>query len=87
MALFAYRVARTDGSTLDGVTGRVELVAIQPDPALVRRPVVHPDDAEKHRRRELDAGRLRHMYDIAGPRKHVISCPEPSRGKFHFAAQ
>lgn len=57
-----------DRATLDGVARGVELVSVQPRPTVVGRPVMHPDHAEQHRFRELDAGSLRHAQDITGAR-------------------
>lgn len=55
-----------DGASLDRLTGGVELVAVEPDPTGVRRPIMYPDYPEEHRPGELHAGLTCDLQDIAG---------------------
>jgi hypothetical protein len=54
-------------AAINSVAGCVELVAVEPGPTVIRRPVVDADDTEKHRRGELNARRASHANDFAGP--------------------
>jgi hypothetical protein len=56
-----------DGPAFDRLSGGVELVAVQPRPAVVRLPVVDSDHTEQHRLRELDACLSGYPQNITGP--------------------
>jgi hypothetical protein len=56
-----------DRTPLNGVAGRVQLVPVEPDPPVVRGPVVDPDHPEEQWLDELDARRASYMEDVTGP--------------------
>src|SRR3954447_19506735 len=60
-----------DRPALDGVTRRVELVSVEPDPALIGAVRQHPDHPEDDRRVELDRRLRTDQQDIPGTRQHV----------------
>src|SRR6185312_3109212 len=59
-----------DGPAADGVAGGVELVAVEPEPTVVGRPVEHPDHPEHDRPEELDTRRASHVQNVTGAGKH-----------------
>src|SRR5690606_879541 len=66
-----------DHPAFDGLAQRVELIPVEPDPAVVGGCVVHPDDPEVDRPAgELDARVAGQMEYVAGAGNHISSCPK-----------
>lgn len=71
-----------DRSAGDGLAQRVELVPVEPDPAVIGRPVMHPDHPEVDRLGgELDARLAGQMEYVAGAGNHISSCPRWPAGR------
>ena len=66
------RLLHENGATLHRVARRVELVSVQPHPAVIGWPVVNPDDPEHHRLEELHARFPCYVDDIARSRTHLF---------------